>query len=258
MLHGLFGSLATWYFTSAPTIAHTHEVLMYDLRGHGKSDRPTSGYDLKTMCADLHTVLNACLGLDRECPRYEGGQPRSEATGRGALTSHVDTERVALVGHSYGGVIALRYALDHPERVGRLALVDIPMPPSNMEEIDFLTKRSPEELIDMLPNRIRQAIRSGERGRKAERNLELLRSLIFESTLVNDVSAEPDFSDDLLSRLTCPIRCIYGDRSSCLDAGRRLSCVLPNCELVLLQGGHYLPAESAAALTESLREFLNG
>jgi pimeloyl-ACP methyl ester carboxylesterase len=132
------------------------------------------------------------------------------------------------------------------------------MPPSNMEEIDFFTKRSPEELIDILPNRIREAIRSGERGRKAERNLALLRSLIFESSLVHDVSAAGDFADELLSRLTCPVRCIYGDRSSCLGAGRRLSRVLPNCELVILHGGHYLPAESSAELTESLREFLNG
>ena len=50
MLHGLLvGSLASWYFTSAPVLAEARRVRLFDLRGHGKSGRATSGYDVPTM-----------------------------------------------------------------------------------------------------------------------------------------------------------------------------------------------------------------
>ena len=58
MLHGLLiGSLASWYFTAAPALARTHAVQLYDLRGHGLSDRPVDGYDTATMAADLAALI---------------------------------------------------------------------------------------------------------------------------------------------------------------------------------------------------------
>lgn len=60
MLHGLFvGSMASWYFTAAPALAESNRVLLYDLRGHGKSERARSGYDVRTMTADLEAVADA-------------------------------------------------------------------------------------------------------------------------------------------------------------------------------------------------------
>jgi pimeloyl-ACP methyl ester carboxylesterase len=229
MLHGLFGSVVTWYFTAGPSIARTHRVLMYDLRGHGKSARTPSGYDLQTMTADLAELI----------------------------TGFADGP-VSLVGHSFGGAIALQYALQNPQRVACLALVEVPMPPSNVDEIASLVKRSPEELIAALPDRTRLALMRGERGRKGERNLEAIRLLVFETTLLQDVGREPDFADATLSHLRCPALCVYGETSSCLPAGRRLSQVLPDAKLVVLPGGHYLPVDCPALLTSTLVEFLNG
>jgi pimeloyl-ACP methyl ester carboxylesterase len=230
MLHSLLGNMVSWYFTAAPTLARTHRVLLYDLRGHGKTERAPSGYDLRTMAADLSALLNG-----------------------------FDCGRVSIVGHSFGGLVGLRYALDHPERVSRLALVDIPMPPTNMEEIDAIARRSPEELLNVLPSRMRDSIViGGDLGRQAQRTLQSLQFLFMESSLMQDIMAEPNFSEEILGRLTCPVRCIYGDQSSCLAAGRRLSQVLPNGELIVLSGGHYLPTESSVALTACLEEFLNG
>ena len=97
MLHGLFtGSLASWWFTAAPAVARTHPVRLLDLRGHGLSDCPPTGYDTATMVDD---VL--------------------------ALTD--DLSPFAVVGHSYGALVGLRLALAHPERVVALACVEAPL-----------------------------------------------------------------------------------------------------------------------------------
>jgi len=103
MLHGLIsGSSASWYFTCAPVLAKNHRVILYDLRGHGRSAPAAGGYDTATLAKDLENLLDA-MGVD---------------------------EPVSLVGHSYGALVAMRFALAHPERVNRLALVEAPLPPS--------------------------------------------------------------------------------------------------------------------------------
>lgn len=97
MLHGLFtGSLASWWFTAAPAVARSHRVRLIDLRGHGLSDCPPTGYDTATMVDD---VL--------------------------ALTD--DLEPFAVVGHSYGGLLGIRLALARPDRVTRLVCVEAPL-----------------------------------------------------------------------------------------------------------------------------------
>ena len=97
MLHGLFtGSLASWWFTSAPAVARTHPVRLLDLRGHGLSDCPPTGYDTATMIGDV-------LALTDDLPPF------------------------AVVGHSYGALLGLRLALAHPERVTAVACVEPPL-----------------------------------------------------------------------------------------------------------------------------------
>jgi len=226
MLHGLFvGSLAQWYFTAAPELARTHEVFLYDLRGHGKSERTAGGYDLATMTADLV-----------------------------ALTA--DHLQLALVGHSFGALIALRFALDHPDRVSRLVLVEAPLPPSRFGELGAFVRRPPDEMLEALP--VPLAAYLGRGGRQARRLLASLRFLATESSLVADLEAEPDIDDAALAGLTCPTLCLYGESSSCRETGERLARVVPGVTLQRLPGGHYLHLDQPAELTRRIAEFCRG
>lgn len=230
MLHGLLiGSLASWYFTAAPALARTRHVRMFDLRGHGRSERVKTGYDVTTLAGDL-----------------------------GAMTSDF-LQPFDLVGHSWGALVALRFALVHPDRVRRLAIVEAPLPPSSaLEMASFLAPDGalPSRLIEALPETLRAQVASGRR--QAERLLRSLEYLLLESSLLDDVRAEPDPSDELLARLRCPALCVYGDRSPCAPAGARLARVLPDARLVTLPGGHYLHLDARAALTSLLEEYLGG
>jgi pimeloyl-ACP methyl ester carboxylesterase len=94
LLHGLCDSHRTWSKV-APVLAQTRRVLMLDLAGHGLSGRPDASYTLDWHARIVGSWMDA-LGL----------------------------EQVDLVGHSYGGGVALwMMLLEHRPRIRRLGLV---------------------------------------------------------------------------------------------------------------------------------------
>ncbi len=227
MLHGLLvGSLATWYFTCAPSLARKHRVVLYDLRGHGMSERTPSGYDVQTMTEDLRAIVDACT-----------------------------SGPVSLVGHSFGALVALRFALDTPGRVAKLALVDAPLPPSQFNEFNAFLERPVDQMLDALPVVLRDALE--RRGRQARRFLESMIFLSQHSSLFADLRAEPDIADDVLAEIACPTLAVYGSSSSCRPVGDRLMRVVPSLQLVQLDGGHFLPLEVPGPLTDVLERFLD-
>ncbi len=94
LIHGLGSSGADWAF-QVPALADRHRLLMPDLRGSGRSDRPPGRYRIEAMAADLWQLLDA-----------EAGGPA----------------RVA--GFSLGGAVALEMALQRPDAVDRLVLIN--------------------------------------------------------------------------------------------------------------------------------------
>ncbi len=93
-LHGFGGQAMQWNY-QLQKFSLANRVIALDLRGHGLSDKPASGYDMPTLQNDLLTAL-AVLRV---------------------------TTPVVLVGHSFGGALAADFALTHPERVERLVLI---------------------------------------------------------------------------------------------------------------------------------------
>ncbi|GAA4022411.1 alpha/beta hydrolase [Allokutzneria multivorans] len=101
----------TWwqYRKVMPELAKNYRVIAVDLRGMGGSAKPDSGYDKKTMAADIHGLI-AKLGL---------GQ-------------------VNLTGHDIGAMVAHSVAANHPADVRRLALLDVPHPDESLQRLTLL------------------------------------------------------------------------------------------------------------------------
>ncbi|WP_083444543.1 alpha/beta fold hydrolase [Herbaspirillum rhizosphaerae] len=91
-----------WRLVMPLLAAGGRRVIAIDPRGMGDSDKPASGYDLKTVAADLHAFADALGLLDK-----------------GALD---------VAGHDIGTWIAHAYAADWPDDIRRLALFDAALP----------------------------------------------------------------------------------------------------------------------------------
>lgn len=203
MLHGLFtGSLASWWFTAAPVVARTHPVRLLDLRGHGLSDCPPTGYDTATMAADV-------LALTDDLPPF------------------------AVVGHSYGALLGLRLALDHPDRVTALACVEAPLV--------AIRDRGPD----------------GERDAPSDEATETERRLLTETSILADLRAEAPVTDDDLRAVGVPLLFTFGDRSWCAPAAERVATVRPDAEVAVLAGGHALHLDARDDLAALLVDFLD-
>ena len=226
--HGLLiDNLSSWYFGAAPLVATSRPAICYDLRGHGLSSHAADGYDVATGACDLIALLDA-----------------------------LELERVDLAGQSWGALICLRVALEHPERVRRLVLCEAPLPPSRLEEMAGVLSADTDELLRMLPDSLREAFTSGKR--RARKAASRLQRLLTETTLVADLQAEGDLSDDTLRDVTQETLLLYGDASSCRSVGDRLAELIPGARLETLAGGHYLALECASDVGQLILEFLDG
>lgn len=93
LIHGLAGSSKTWDDV-IPLLTPHADVIAVDLLGHGESAKPTGDYSLGAFASGLRDFLSI-LGI----------------------------ESVTIVGHSFGGGVAMQLAYQHPHLVDRLVLV---------------------------------------------------------------------------------------------------------------------------------------
>jgi haloacetate dehalogenase len=100
LLHGHPQTHVMWHLV-APRLAEEHTVVAPDLRGYGESSKPPTSSD------------------------HEPYSKRAMARDAVALMRELGFERFAVAGHDRGARVAYRLALDHPERVEKLAVLDV-------------------------------------------------------------------------------------------------------------------------------------
>ena len=98
LLHG-YAQTGHMWLPLVPSLAQRHTVIVPDLRGAGASAKPASGYDKKTLAQDIH-----------------------------ALTDTLGFERVRIVGHDIGLMVAYAYAAQFPQAAERVVLMDAFLP----------------------------------------------------------------------------------------------------------------------------------
>ncbi|QXJ26388.1 alpha/beta hydrolase [Actinomadura graeca] len=229
-VHGLvMDNLSSFYYTIAgPVAAGGARCVLYDQRGHGRSERPPTGYGPGDAVADLFAVLDA---LGRRAP-------------------------VVLVAHSWGGVTALKATLAHPSRVAGLVMIEGDGPSErpgwtedilNTLELYALAldhDRLPERLLDF-------------GWRRESRTAAGDDALVNGTSLVADIAGAAPVRPADLAAVACPVLAVYGRHSELLDAGRLLARAVPRCTLHVMEGhAHTVLREGTAGLLEVLSPWL--
>ncbi|MGZ9112561.1 MAG: alpha/beta fold hydrolase [Rhodoplanes sp.] len=251
LVHGWPQNWYAWRLLM-PALAQDFEVIAVDQRGIGLSDKPAEGYDTGALAAELVRMMSA-LGHDR----------------------------FAVVGHDTGFAIGYALCADHPDRVDRAALLEIPGPPmasasppvfvpapvnNKLWHISFLRAESlPEQLVVG-----REAAFFGyefaiQGGKVTDDAIKYYVDLVSEPGALPGSFGFYRALDATLAqneerkaaKLTMPILAIGGDRSYGAHVGEAMSQLAENVQGVVVPGaGHWLAEEAPEALLAALAPFL--
>lgn len=258
MIHGLASNHAFWYLKILPFLTANFRVTLYDLRGHGYSDMPRSRYTSADMAHDLYHLLE-----------------------------HLGIEQAHLVGHSFGGLVALHFAALFPERVANLMIADSKvgaLQPTQMlkewpywrlwkpklerhgikledeQELDYRLLETLARITRMeaAPNVEESSVfapfetwNGGKRG--VQRWLQLLNT----TTAKDDFKSMAGLTLNKIREVEHPTRAVYGQYSFCLPSCHMLQQTLPHCKTVVVpRAGHFHPLVRPAIFLKNLRQFL--
>jgi len=101
----------TWYSyrNIAIELSKTQQVIIVDLRGMGSSEKTASGYDKKNMANDILELIKA-----------------------------LNFEKVNIIGHDIGGMVAMSLAFNHPQYIEKLVIADGMHPNEGMMQMPLL------------------------------------------------------------------------------------------------------------------------
>lgn len=226
MVHGMLTNMSVFYFKMVPELAKYFHIVLYDFKSHGLSERCETGYDLVSLSDDLIGLLDI-----------------------------LNIPKANIVGYSYGGLIALKTAMLHPERVEKVVIIDTPDP---------LTATSPEtlqkfgdEFIEKYLNNYTETtlLRPGKRQKKKIK--ELYDYLFGHTTIREDFESDLNFFDDLVKHpIKAKIMFLYGLQSDCSMIGDLLHERIPNSVLYKGEGDHNIPIQNPHWLNNRLIEFI--
>ncbi|MES2097434.1 MAG: alpha/beta hydrolase [Pseudomonadota bacterium] len=263
LLHGFPESHRTWRH-QIPDLAKDHFVLAPDQRGFAKSSKPEG------------------IG------NYTPDKPVADLI---ALADHFDIGRFTLVGHDWGGAIAWMAALNHPNRIGHLIIVNAPHPfifqrllfddMAQREASQYITAfRNPsidahitsvglseffdgsfmrhtdfEKVRDEKPVYLEQWGQPG--AMVAMLNWYRASALVVPG--MDETPERPAFLDGPFPKLTTPTLVIWGtgDKALLPSNLEGLEEYAPNLTVKKVDAGHFVPWENPQAVTAAMREWLS-
>ena len=239
LLHGIGSNAHHWDFF-ARSIQPDYHILALDQRGHGDSDW-AADYAPKCFVLDIEAFV-AELGLDN----------------------------IVLIGHSMGGINAIIYAAQNPEKVNKLVIVDIgpelaaagvermqqgwanePESFSSEEEaVQYMKQNDPWQSDAFAQHQVKYSFKRSEAGR-----------LIFkyDKALCRNEIRSSEWLWEYIEQIVCPTLLIHGRESDLLtaeSARRTVNALAFGSLLDIDNAGHNVPGDNPAAFESTVKRFL--
>jgi pimeloyl-ACP methyl ester carboxylesterase len=231
LFHGLGGHAEDWW-NVAPVLAKAgFRVYMPDLIGFGRSQQPADfSYSVRDQAAVVLAFMDT-LGL----------------------------KQADLGGWSMGGWIVQLVAFKHPERVGKLILIDsvglniepawdtglfTPTSPQQLDKLDALLMPNPPVVPAFM---VRDILRISRRN-----------GWVIKRALASMMTAQ-DVTDNLLPRLKMPVLIVWGslDQIAPVDQAQIMHKLIPQSQLDVIPGcGHMVPLQCGAEMDPAALQFV--
>lgn len=218
----------------AARLAFRYRTIRYDKRGHGLSDCPPGPYSLEQLASDL-----------------------------AALLEHLQVETAALVGISVGGMIALQFALDHPNPVQALVLADTAARIGTEQRwndriasirANGMARAAPEIIPIWFAEGFSQAQPAVHRG-----YLNMMARTPDEGYTATCAALRDGDLTGRLAELDAPVLVLAGDQDVATppELSRELAAALPNARFQLIEGaGHLISVEQPETVAGAISTFL--
>jgi pimeloyl-ACP methyl ester carboxylesterase len=240
--YGLGGNTGMWA-EQIEAFSKYYRFIIWDPRGHGQSDSPLhrDQYGMKISADDLEGLLN-----------------------------HLGIEKAHIGGLSMGGGIATRFALEHPERIAGLLIIDsasasgLPMKEAmrkmrlkTIELVETLDMGTVAEyVIKSNPNLRTQAEASPEARQRLRQMFLDLNPIGYANTI--RALIEETFSLDRLSAIKSPTLVLVGEEDPAIEAARLIHNHISGSKLTIISGaGHLSNLDCPTEFNKTVLEFLN-
>ncbi len=238
LISGL-GGTADFWTPVRPLLRDDFELVLFDHRGTGRSDRPSHGYSIKRIAADVLAIMDA-LRINR---------------------AHV-------IGHSTGGAVTQTLALDAADRVDRIVISASWARPDYYFRLLFDTRLAvlqhagaaayaslgqvlgfPPAWITEHEADVRRAIARAEQELASPDATAARLRMLFEHDRLAD-----------LPRITAPTLVLGASDDMIVPVAhaRAIAGQIPDAELYELTGGHFFPRSQTAWFVEIVSRFLRG
>lgn len=243
-LHGAGLNAHTWDLVCL-ALRDDYHCIAVDIRGHGDSEwSPVADYSVPANVEDFAAFVQA-LGLDR----------------------------FSLVGHSFGGMIALSYAAGHSDRLSSLVIVDVgpePRVTGTRRVVDFM--RAPAEL-DSIEDFVEQALTFNPLRRRESLRRSLKQNLRqtaegkwtwkydrrhMTNIDYENISKRTSALWQVIGKISCPTLVVRGSKSDVFhdEDAERLVTALQDGRWVKIEGaGHTVQGDRPKALADELKRF---
>jgi pimeloyl-ACP methyl ester carboxylesterase len=222
LVHGiLIDSLASYFFTLGKPFADAGvATLMYDLRGHGKTDKPATGYTLDDYAADLIALLD---------------------------TLEI-TRAVYLLGNSFGGSLALFVAARHPERVAGVVMIEAEAP---IEEWGTKLRDIFAATSEHLAKREVMAYLTVRHGRHLAKQAKAALNTLRTTRIEQEMPHGQLLTVEELARVSVPVLGIYAGDSIIQFEEQNLTSWLSRCTTTIIPNqGHSILVEIPGKVCE--------
>jgi pimeloyl-ACP methyl ester carboxylesterase len=249
LIHGITSSLAMWYNGILNGFVPAYHVTAYDLRGHGLTDITPNGYTSAALAGDLRCLLDE-LGL----------------------------QSALIIGHSFGGTVGLHFALENPDRVRGLVMMDSGVAclrylriiqdwwgwegrPNDMKEkglsLDkFLSLDSQQDVTEVIRHGLsvprRAGFKKGQTGLTPRQQ-----RLLDETKLGYEFRDVAGLTEDRLAAVKTPVMALYGELSPYSKMAAHLAALMPyTCHEVVEGIGHFYAVHKPLLAVEKILPFL--